>query len=132
MHINQPSFQDPFRMSEAKLNVIGLKYLKERAYREIGGGQRYLHDKYTMATLLEMEWWKEAASAHGAVDAPSCVSGIVCVDVKPGELNPSTFKMVFFIKPGCEARVRVYFRVCGFTRTAAGTWVPIGLQLLEA
>ena len=115
-------------MCEEKLNIVGLKYLKERAFREVGGGNTYLHDKYTMASLLEMEWWKAAAHEGGNVIAEPFVSGIVCVDIHPGPQNPSSFKMAFYVGAASEARARVYFTVNGYTRMLHG-WAPFGLRV---
>jgi hypothetical protein len=120
--------QDPFRMSEEKLNRIGVMFLKEGAYREVDG-QTYLLDKYGMASSLELEWWQSATGEAEDVVAEDFVRGVVQPDVHPGPQNPSAFKLVFFLKPGSEARLRVYFVVNGFQRELRGQRAPIGLRV---
>ena len=115
-------------MSEEKLNRIGVMFLKEGAYREVDG-QRYLLDKYGMASMLELRWWRSATAEAEDVVAEDFVRGVVQPDVHPGPQNPSAFKMVFFLKPGSEARLRVYFVVHGFERELLDDWSPIGLHL---
>ena len=44
-------------MSEEKVNRVGVMFLGDRAYREVDG-QKYLLDKYGMASTLELEWWQ--------------------------------------------------------------------------
>ena len=115
-------------MSEEKVNRVGVMFLGDRAYREVDG-QKYLLDKYGMASTLELEWWQTPSGEAEDVRAEDFVRGVVQPDVHPGPQNSSAFRMVFFLKPGSEARLRVYFVVNGFQRELRGQWAPIGLRV---
>ena len=115
-------------MSEEKFNRVGVMFFGDRAYREVDG-QQYLLDKYGMASTLELEWWQSPSGEAEDVRAEDFVRGVVQPDVHPGPQNPSAFRMVFFLKPGSEARLRVYFVVNGFHRELRGQWAPIGLRV---
>ncbi len=116
-------------MSEKQINIVGVMFLGERAYRESDGQQQYLLDKYGMASTLRLEWLQTPSGEAGDVRAEDFVRGVFQPDVHPGPQNPSTFRMVFFLKPGSEARLRVYFVVNGFHRELRGQWAPIGLRV---